>query len=207
PPAGVVFRLPVEIPLLVLAGRRRGIRHRERLVFRLPRLRAGPGRNLDALRLVAGPRAALPRSAAAHTRGNRDVTAAADGIPAASRRLLHLDRPVVCDDAHLAPGHRLRHDRPAGRAQRLVARPAGAGPAGPRPVGMILCFRASVLQTPSLVDGRSGVCKTDALHRTRPFGTRPHFTGTGERLQISAAYSRIVRSLENFPERAVLRIA
>lgn len=37
--------------------------------------------------------------------------------------------------------------------------------------------------------------------------TCAYFTGDGESFQMSLAYSRMVRSLENLPTRAVLRIA
>lgn len=40
-----------------------------------------------------------------------------------------------------------------------------------------------------------------------PNRTRDYLIGTAGRLQISRAYSRMVRSLENFPTRAVLRMA
>src|SRR4051794_2263320 len=54
---------------------------------------------------------------------------------------------------------------------------------------------------------KGGGSRPSLPHELTPFNGTPYATGQGLACQISAAYCAMVRSLENFPEPATLRMA
>ena len=87
------------------------------------------------------------------------------------------------------------------------ARPSLCGPLPSAATGAEKSVQACLRRTMRIRALKLAEVARQVIRRTETSPTLAHRIGIGWRFQISFAYSRMVRSLENLPMRAVLRIA